>query len=661
MRRYILLTLTLLVAVVSSVAQNVKTPAIGAQIFIEPGQTPQEIDRFFAVMEECGMTVGRIRMFGTHLCKEDGSWDFSLYDTAFECADRHGVKLFATLFPPTDELTDVGGFKFPESEEHLAEVEKYVRAVVTHFKDKPALDCWVLQNEPGLEKVMDPDSTPLSKKLMSTFVADVSDIKDNGYLKMPFEKEKFLLYYTDWYLKRISDIIVEIDPDHGRHINPHQILRTLPEYDFPAFEEYLTSMGSSMHASWHFGDFTRDEYPIGVALMSDIIANAAGKNPWWITEMQGGPVTASGNVVLCPTRQETTQTLWTGIFSGTEGVMFWTLNPRMAVKEAGEWSLLDFTGGKSDRLEAIAEHNSMIAAHSDFFKEAVPVKSDITILYSKESFWAQNDNLGVGKSTAISRSASSIPSAMIAAYKAVSASGLSPVIQDIERFDFDPAKTVILPNMIALSDAQVEKLCDFVKNGGNMISTGMTWYYDAGMRCRFANESPLYQCLGGRLKEFNVGPEQDCVSYKNLELTNEHWTGIIIPENENNVIACRSGKPIALKNQWGKGQSIWFPSMIDIGSRIASDDTAIAEFYREVCSTTIEESIFSFDKVYQDVFCRALKNGDDVMMLLVNKSSESKIIKINGIPKNPVIVDGDGTFSRGGINLPADGYMVLAF
>ena len=194
-----------------------------------------------------------------------------------------------------------------------------------------------------------------------------------------------------------------------------------------------------------------------------------------------------------------------------------------------------------------------------------------------------------------------------------------------------------------------------------MISTGMTWYYDSGMRCRFANESPLYQCLGGRLKEFNVGPEQDCVSYRNLELTNEHWTGIIIPENENNVMAYRSGKPIALKNQWGKGHSIWFPSMIDIGSRITSDDTAIAEFYREVCSKTIAEAGFSFDKAYQDVFCRALKNGDEMMMLLVNKSSESKIIKINGIPKNPVIVDGNGTFSRGGIKLPADGYIVLAF
>ena len=661
MYRFILPILAVLITVNISFAQNVKTPAIGAQIFIEPGQTPQEIDKFFSIMEDCGMTVGRIRMFGTHMCKEDGSWDFSLYDEAFDCADKHGVKLFATLFPQTDELTDVGGFKFPESEEHLSEVEAYVRAVVSHFKDKPALDCWVLQNEPGLEKIINLDATALSKKVSSSFVADLSEIKDNGYLKIPFEREKFLLYYTNWYLKRISDIVQGIDPEHGRHINPHQILRTLPEYDFSAFEEYLTSMGSSMHASWHFGDFVRDEYPIDVALMSDIISNAAGKNPWWITEMQGGPVTASGNVVLCPTRQETTQTLWTGIFSGTQGVMFWTLNPRMAVKEAGEWSLIDFVGGKSERLEAITDLNSKIASYSSFFEESEPIKSNITILYSKEAFWAQNDNLGVGHSKAISRSASSIPSSIIAAYKALSASGLSPVIQDIEKFDFDPSKTVILPNIIALSDTQVEILCKFVENGGKMISTGMTWYYDAGMRCRFANDSPLYKCLGGRLKEFYVGNEQEQVKYCGLDLLTEHWIGSIIPENNNDVIADRDGKPIAIRHEYGKGNSLWFPSMIDIGSRLSADDVSIAEFYRMACSDEIADAEFTFNKVYPDVFCRSLKNGDKHMMLLVNKGNLSQTIKINGIPKNSVIIDGNGTICRNGINLPPDGFVVLSF
>lgn len=93
-------------------AQQCDVPQIGAQVFVEPGQTPEDIDGFFRLLRDNGMKVARIRMFGAHMYR-GGEWDFSLYDEAFRAADKYGVRLFATLFPVTDELNDVGGFKFP--------------------------------------------------------------------------------------------------------------------------------------------------------------------------------------------------------------------------------------------------------------------------------------------------------------------------------------------------------------------------------------------------------------------------------------------------------------------------------------------------------------------------------------------------------------------
>ena len=151
------------------------------------------------------------------------------------------------------------------------------------------------------------------------------------------------------------------------------------------------------------------------------------------------------------------------------------------------------------------------------------------------------------------------------------------------------------------------------------------------------------------------------MKYGKLDLTTEHWTGVIIPEDENDVVAYKDGKPVALKHTYGKGESLWFPSMIDIGSRITADDVNIAEFYRIACTDTVMDAEFSFDNVYPDVFCRVLKNENDYMLFVVNKSSKSQTVKINGIPKNPVIIDGNGTISRKGITLPADGFVVLSF
>lgn len=652
-----IVSIAVVLAAFSLSAQSNTCPVIGAQVFIEPGQTAEEIDGFFSVMEECGLKSGRIRMFGSHMMKPDGSWDFSLYDTAFECAAKHGVKLFATLFPPTDELNDVGGFKFPDSPAHLAEVEEYTRGVVGHFKDKEALECWVLQNEPGLGGVIRPDATPLSKEIYKAYRAQATEIKGNGYLAHPLEDERFTRYYTNWYLGHIAGIVKELDPAHGRHINPHQILRNLPEYEFTAMEEYLTSLGSSMHASWHFGDFGRNEYPLGVAIMSDIIATSAGKNPWWITEMQGGPVTASGDRILCPDGLETRQAVWTGIFSGTSGIMFWTLNPRKAVREAGEWALLDFAGGRTERLDGISDLTSVIDEEKAFFDGAEPVKSNVYILFSKEAFWVQNNNVKSGKSNAVSRSNGALPASIIAAYKSLSASGLSPVIQDIATFDFNPSRTVILPDVVALSDKDVDRLCRFVEDGGNMISTGWTWYYDQTMGCRFMSDSPLYACLGGRLKEFKIGNEAWGLEFNGLDLVCEHWSGTVIPGDADEVIKDVDGRPMALVNRYGKGVSLWFPSMIDIGSRSSRSD--IGEFYRMACGEAVDSFGWKFDNIHEDVYSRILKNGSTYMMLIVNNSDETHKIKVDGIHGDPVHVDGEGKISRSRITVPAGGYLVF--
>ena len=87
-------------------------PFIGAQIFIEPGQTTEQIDGWFRTLEENGMQTCRIRMFNSYMESDDGEWDFSLFDTAFECAERHNISVWCTLFPKTLK-TDIGGWKFP--------------------------------------------------------------------------------------------------------------------------------------------------------------------------------------------------------------------------------------------------------------------------------------------------------------------------------------------------------------------------------------------------------------------------------------------------------------------------------------------------------------------------------------------------------------------
>ena len=256
MKKLLLLPLLVLSLSIAK-AQEFDTPLIGAQVFIEPGQTAEDIDEFFAVLERNHMKVARIRMFGAHIFR-NGKEDFTLYDMAFDAAQRHGVKIFATLFPTTDELRDVGGFKFPNSKAHLVEIDDYIRKVVRHFRNHPALSTWVLQNEPG-QKVYRMVDTDLYREVLEEWKqTQLQDNFDNGYLKADFVGERMVTYYTLWYLKHISDIVIEEDPKHGRHVNPFQIMGYLSAHYYKGYEEFLTSLGLSMHMSSHFTLFNQD-------------------------------------------------------------------------------------------------------------------------------------------------------------------------------------------------------------------------------------------------------------------------------------------------------------------------------------------------------------------------------------------------------------------
>ena len=84
----IALLVSLFTSLYAYAAPDAALPQIGAQVFIEPGQTAKDVDDWFRILEQNEMTVCRIRMFETHMRKPGGTWDFSLYDEAFRAAAR---------------------------------------------------------------------------------------------------------------------------------------------------------------------------------------------------------------------------------------------------------------------------------------------------------------------------------------------------------------------------------------------------------------------------------------------------------------------------------------------------------------------------------------------------------------------------------------------
>src|SRR6218665_2306665 len=64
---YILVSLGIVISSEAQLSLKKQTPFVGAEVFIEPGQTPEEIDYWFRVLKDKGMDYCRIRMFDSYI------------------------------------------------------------------------------------------------------------------------------------------------------------------------------------------------------------------------------------------------------------------------------------------------------------------------------------------------------------------------------------------------------------------------------------------------------------------------------------------------------------------------------------------------------------------------------------------------------------------
>ena len=637
-------------------------PRIGAQVFIEPGQTPKDIDDWFRILEEGGMKVCRIRMFETHMHRADGSWDFSLYDEAFRAAERHGVNVFATLFPADDT---VGGFKHPRNKAHLVEIAEYVSQIVNHFKDYPALYCWVLQNEPGLGCSYPPSDLAdrLKKEWKASLPASAYDSK--GYRQTFFDEEEFLRYYTTWFLGWLARETQRHDRRHHLHVNPHAIFCTFPEYDFPGWRRFLTTLGSSSHPSWHYRAFRREQYALGLSANMDIVRTGAGPLPFWLTELQGGYNLYSGFIALCPTREQTTQWIWTALASGVSGIIFWMLNPRAAKDEPGEWALIDYQRQPSDRLLAARGAVSVIRQDPALFAQARPVKSGVTFLMARESFWTENQQRHGIPGQYEGRNEGAGMRSVLAWYEALLETGIPSDIVEMDEFDWDQdtyeGQVIFLSHQLSIPSRHWERLKRVVTKGAKLVVEGLTGYFDEHQVCVMQTGFPLSDLLGGSVREVKlIGDTFKIPMGKGRSLPAHLWRGTIA-NRSGKVISAERGDVYATRHVLGQGETLWIPSLVALGAW-QRDNAPLARLVREEILPCIAPLPVIFKKQEKLALIKTLQSGEETITVIINNGPKSRkmALSVQGKRKPRLLyASHGGKISRASISIASEETMVI--
>jgi beta-galactosidase len=609
--------------------------SIGAEVFIEPGQTAKEIDTWFKRLSEAGMTVTRIRLFETYMHKPDGTWDFTLFDEAYKAAAKYGIKVYGNLFPST-AFTNLGGLKFPKDEDHLASISIYIAQVVTHFKQFEACYGWVPVNEPGVGHF--PQEQFAADKYNEWKAAQLpAKYNSGGYDHFDFAHERFLLYYNTWFLQWLTNEIYKRDPKSIIHVNNHAIFKNVAEYDFTSWRDFLTSLGGSAHASWHFEYFTRKQYAFAMSANCEIIRSGAEGIPWFMTELQGGNNTYSGFSALCPTKEEICQWLWIAIGSESKGAIFWCLNPRSSGIEAGEWAMLNYHNQPSDRLLAAAKVIDSINEHTSFFDEAKVVQSGVNILYTRESLWVEKTLQKKGKSYE-GRDEGGVMKSALAYFEALSEAGVQANFKEISEFDFTRSlytgQVIILAHQVSIPSKYWPLLEGFVQTGGKLIADGLTGYYDENAVCTMRLGFPLRDLFGADVLEYKAIDDVQEMIISGIALPAFRWKGLLKATTANEL-SMRDDELIATENSFGSGKVYWLPSLVGLGSRLMDDYAHLNMFLAETMNFATLNLPFVFEEPQQGVLMKIMANGKEVVTIIINKATVRREFKL--IPKHPAL------------------------
>lgn len=627
-------------------------PVIGAQVFIEPGQTEAQVEGWFSTLAENGMKICRIRMFESYMRTPDG-WDFTLFDRAFDAAVRHGVKVYATLFPSTAR-DDIGGWKFPCDQAQKESFGEFIDALVLHYRSHPALKGWVLINEPGTGIL--PDS-PFVNDARTEWLKDnpSPEFTPDGYpVLVSLHEDEFHKELNSGFLGWISERIRENDRSHDIHVNTHAIFNNCSQYDFPQWRTFLTSLGGSAHAAWHFGYFDRSEYALAMLANSEIIRSGSGGLPWLMTELQGGNNTYSGMNALCPTPEEIAQWLWIVLATEGKGAIFWMLNPRSSGIEAGEWAMLDFRCRPSARLLAAAEVAKSVDDAGDIVSDMKVVPSGVDVLYFRESLWAER-KLAVKGDRYSGRQEGAVMKSALACFRALTERGLNVGFKEASEYDFTEndysGRSIVISGQIAVPERYSDELELFVSKGGTLFVEGLSFYFDEHLRTYMNTVFPYGYSFGTSVSEFILTDDIFTVSAAGQTLPCHLWQGSF-PDS----------KEVMNVHRYGKGKVVWLPSNVAMGAWETKDFAPLSALLDSMLD--YESSSVRFDGYYPGLMMRTLKSGKDTVIMCINKSGGTVTVSLKGLgggSEEKQIYASEGTsFRKGRLVLPSDGLVVYS-
>lgn len=147
-----------------------------------------------------------------------------------------------------------------------------------------------------------------------------------------------------------------------------------------SFAQAVDVYGTSSYPDWG-GSFWRT-----LPLSFEYARSASAGKPFWVAELQGGPIAEGLNLRRTPTATDIRRYVLAGLASGAQGICFWNHRAEIMWGEGYGFGLLDSTGDSTPRAEEAGRLARAIGRHADLFAQGKPPEPRVAILVN-EDLW----------------------------------------------------------------------------------------------------------------------------------------------------------------------------------------------------------------------------------------------------------------------------------
>ncbi len=515
-------------------------PRIGSMLFINRGDTAEDIRRWVGQMARARLQLLRLFVFWDQVEPREGDWDWSRFDVVFDEAARYRRGVIPTLFAqsPPGWMRKTGGCQSVgdlDDAEYWERAMDYTRRLVTRWREHPALDSYIPWNEASMEVPVNERTLGLFREfLRSKYHGDIRLLNHNYYMQFnSFEEvglcdepgvvgviipdraslidwKQFAVEYLVAKLAAITREVRLLDPRHPIHVNPHQMLKTMSVSSQSIWREAdgMDFMGNSAHPASHMTRFAAERFPQALAMINSLTRSAT-RHPeklFWVSELQGGPAVFSGNHHFTPQPADIRAWLWECIGSGAKGIMFWCFNSRDSGGEGGEWGLLNQVGAPSGRLDAVTHVILEAQAYHDLLGRARPPKTRIKILSSEASHLLSNIEASGDLSLQNPRNREKSADALCGAYCMLDDMGFEADFIDERMLSAGgewekETEVLVVAGCVALEAESPKALLDFVRRGGTVIADGLCGWKDPDAHIVSKNRRVLEELFGAAVED----------------------------------------------------------------------------------------------------------------------------------------------------------------